>query len=130
MKNNLLKLLIALTAAAFSLAGCLYGQCINGPCALEHKRIVESIKPYGAHWAKEGMTRESRRVDSWACGAARTVIGAEHPVFPDDELKAAKLPSDLNDILANSRLTKKWATCMRDKGYVYIDSCDARCLYP
>ena len=126
----------SLTRACFflmvvvSLTGCLYGQCIDGPCALERARMIQNIKPYGAHWIKEGMTRESRREDSWVCGAARTVIGAEHPVFPDGELKAAKLPSDLNDIPANGRLTKKWATCMRDKGYTYVDSCDARCLYP
>jgi hypothetical protein len=86
--------------------------------------------PYGAHWIKDGMTRESRRVDSWACGAAKTVIGADHPVFPDDELKAAKLPSDLNDILAIGRVTDKWAICMQAKGYTRIGKCDARCMYP
>lgn len=26
--------------------------------------------PYGARWVKEGMTRESRRVDWMACGGA------------------------------------------------------------
>ena len=76
------------------------------------------------------MTRESRRVDSWACGAAKTVIGADHPVFPDDELKAAKLPSDLNDILAIGRVTDKWTICMQAKGYTRIGKCDARCMYP
>jgi hypothetical protein len=100
-------------------------------CLLESVGPIDrSIKPYGAHWVKEGMTRESRREDSWACGAARTVIGAEHPVFPDDELKAAKLPSDLNDILAIGRVTDKWAICMQAKGYTRIGKCDARCMYP
>lgn len=115
-----MKKLLAVLVPLF-LSGCLLESV--GP-------IDRSIKPYGAHWVKERMTRESRRNDSWACGAARTVIGAEHPVFPDDELKRAKLPTDPNDILANNRLTKKWATCMRDKGYVYIESCDGRCFYP
>ncbi len=103
------------------LAGCLLESV--GP-------VDRNIKPYGARLVKEGMTRESRREDSWACGAARTVIGAKHPVFSDDELKAAKLPSDPNDLRAHGRLFDKWAACMRDKGYTYIDSCDARCMYP
>jgi hypothetical protein len=113
------KLFVLLLSALVS--GCLLESV--GP-------IDRNLKPYGAHWVKEGMTRESRRKDSWACGAARTVIGADHPVFPEDDLKAAKLPSDPNDILADGRLTKKWAACMREKGYTYMDSCDARCLYP
>ena len=103
---------------------------MNGVSGRERTEYLNSIKPYGAHWVKEGMTREDRKQDSWACGAARTEVGAVHPVFPEDELKAAKLPDDLNDILAISRLTKNWASCMRTKGYVYIDTCDARCLYP
>jgi len=51
-------------------------------------------------------------------------------VFPDDELKAAKLPSDLNDILAIGRVTDKWTICMQAKGYTRIGKCDARCMYP
>ena len=88
------------------------------------------IKPYGAHWVKEGMTRESRRGDSWACGAAKTIHAADHVVFTHEEITYAKLPEDLNDILANSRLTKKWISCMQSKGYTYLEQCDARCLYP
>ena len=121
-------LLIALSASILN--GCLYGQCMNGPCALEHSRIVKSIKPYGAHWVKEGMTRESRREDSWACGAAKTIHAADNVVFTHEEMIAAKLPEDLNDILANSRLTKKWISCMREKEYSYVEQCDARCLHP
>jgi hypothetical protein len=127
--NTLPKILLFI-AVAISLSGCLYGQCIDGPCALERTKIIQNIKPYGAHWVKEGMTRDSRRVDSWACGAAKTVIGADHPVFPNAELEAAKLPSDLNDILAIGRVTDKWAACMQAKGYVRIEKCDARCMYP
>lgn len=127
--KSIFKILLSIGVMVI-LSGCLYGQCMDGPCALERAKIIASIKPYGAHWVKEGMTREGRREDSWACGAARTVHAAEKPVFPLSELNAAKLPSDPNDILAESRLTEKWAVCMREKGYSYIDSCDARCLYP
>lgn len=103
---------------------------MNGVSGRERTEYLNSIKPYGAHWIKDGMTRESRRVDSWACGAAKTVIGADHPVFPNAELEAAKLPSDLNDILAIGRVTDKWAACMQAKGYVRIEKCDSRCIYP
>lgn len=103
---------------------------MNGVSGRERTEYLNSIKPYGAHWIKDGMTRESRRVDSWACGAAKTVIGADHPVFPNAELEAAKLPSDLNDILAIGRVTDKWAACMQAKGYVRIEKCDSRCMYP
>ena len=100
-------------------------------CLLESVGPIDrTIKPYGAHWVKEGMTRESRRADSWACGAAKTLIGADHPVFPNSELEAAKLPGDLNDILAIGRVTDKWAACMQAKGYARLEKCDARCMYP
>ncbi len=115
------------TLVALVCAGCGSQIAISGK---ERTEYLRSIKPYGAHWVKDGMTREGRKQDSWMCGAARTEVGAVHPVFPEDQLKAAKLPTDFNDILAISRLTKSWASCMQTKGYVYIDSCDARCLYP
>jgi hypothetical protein len=120
---------IRLMCVAFTLvcAGCGSQIAISGK---ERTEYLQSIKPYGAHWVKEGMTRESRRADSWDCGAARTEVGAVHPVFPEDQLKAAKLPTDLNDILAITRLTKSWAACMQTRGYVYQHQCDARCLHP
>ncbi len=100
-------------------------------CLLESVgRIDRSIKPYGAHWIKEGMTREKRREDSWACGAANTVHAAAHVIFQKENVEAEKLPSDPNDILANGRLTNKWVACMKTRGYHYIEQCDDRCLYP
>jgi hypothetical protein len=118
------------------LNGCSQSCAVGDPfslftyCPKDAREKLFNPKPYGAHWVKEGMTRESRREDSWACGAARTVVGAEHPVFPSDQLRAAKLPTDLNNILAHSRLTKVWAACMQSKGYVYQNPCDERCLHP
>jgi len=56
--------LLALLPLASLLSGCLYGQCIDGPCALERERMIKSIKPYLAYWQKEGMTEEGRRMDN------------------------------------------------------------------
>ena len=125
MKSIILKAgtLLSLT---FMLSGCLYGQCMNGPCALEHSAILKSIKPTGAHWIKDGMTKESRLDDTVACGSGRT----EYVLFSDEEIKAAKQPEDPNDIKAEGRVYKVWASCMRDKGYVYLEHCDERCQYP
>ena len=115
-----------LLSLAFMLSGCLYGQCINGPCALERSAILKSIKPFGAHFIKDGMTKESRLDDTVACGSGRT----EYVLFSDLEIQAAKQPDDPNDIRAYLRLRDQWASCMRGKGYVYLEPCDARCLYP
>ena len=123
-------LLIVLSASVLN--GCLYGQCINGPCALEHSRIVKSIKPYGAHWVKEGMTRESRRVDLTECGS----ISHEDVQFTEEQLRMARLPDEPNDINAYLRLRDQVGMCMSSRGYTavgdlkYLGGCDDRCLYP
>lgn len=106
------------------LAGCFFTQDrLGGP--------DPNLKPYGAHWIKDGMTRESRRNDSWTCGAANTVIAADSVVFSKEQIAAAKLPSDKDEFFgSNERLTKQWGICMKSKGYTYLDQCDARCLYP
>ena len=54
--------------AIFSLTGCLYGQCFEGPCALGRAQMIAAIKPYGAHWVKEGMSEELRLNDIQQCG--------------------------------------------------------------
>ena len=86
--------------------------------------------PYGAHWAKNGMTRESRRLDSWACGAARTELAANGPIFSDDDITLEKSAIDKNDYGPRGRLFDKWGGCMQAKGYTYLEQCDVRCLYP
>ncbi|MBN45211.1 MAG: hypothetical protein CMH23_01910 [Methylophaga sp.] len=72
------------------------------------------------------MTKESRREDIAECGAK----GNESVNFLPHEIQAAKQPDDPNDIKAMGRLTKDWAECMRDRGYVYLEYCDERCQYP
>lgn len=132
-----MKNLFGLLVTTFALTGCLYGQCINGPCALEHSRIVKNIKPYGAHWIRGGMTKESRLNDIELCGRGRS----ESAGFPQYAIKAETLPTDtistklydqnlLSNPEAENRLAQKWSACMRSKGYVYLEQCDDRCLYP
>lgn len=119
-------------------ASCLLSACTIGngricgpqtPAAHCDKEAYERLKypkPYGAHWIKEGMTKESRREDIVECGAK----GNESVNFLPHEIKAAKQPDDPNDIKAMARLTKEWAECMRDRGYVYLEYCDERCQHP
>lgn len=96
-------------------------------CLLESVAPLDrNLKPYGAHWIKEGMTRESRLNDTKACGAGRS----EYVLFSTDKIKAAMLSDDPNEVNAMGRLSKRWAECMESKGYAYLPECDARCLYP
>ena len=102
------------------LSGCLYGQCLDGPCALEREKMIKSIKPYITYWTKEGMTEEERRSDSWSCGAGPTVLGANNVIFSQEQALAEKLPGERDDIAARTRLRDKWEKCMIAKGYVLI----------
>lgn len=86
----------------------------------------QNLKPYGAHWIKEGITKESRRADILACGAK----GDESVNFLPHEIQAAKQTEDPNDINGYLRLRDQWARCMRAKDYVYLEHCDARCQHP
>ena len=73
------------------LAGCSIGPGgICGPqtptiyCASKEERDrVFHPPPRGMYWVKEGMTKDSRRADSWACGAGDTIIGADHVAFSE-----------------------------------------------
>ncbi len=102
-------------------------------CLLERVgQIDRTLKPYGAHWIKDGMTRESRRSDLAACGS----ISHEDADFPLDRIAAARLPSDPNDVKALLRLRDQLGACMQARGYrpigdlKFLGGCDARCLYP
>lgn len=64
---NVLRLGIV-TYLCMLLSGCLYGQCMDGPCALERSKIINSIKAYGQYWTKPAMTTESWRLDWVECG--------------------------------------------------------------
>lgn len=121
----------------------IYASCLLTACTLGNGRIcgpqtpaahcdkvayerLKYPKPFGAHFIKEGMTKESRLDDTVACGSGRT----EYVLFSDEKIQAAKQPEDINDFKAKERLNKHWVNCMRAKGYVYLEYCDTRCLYP
>lgn len=94
--------------------------------------------PYGAHWVKDGMTRQSRLDDLHACGIGRSVhFGG----FSQASIRAETQPGDtvsvsptnkemIRNPQAELRLGRKLMACMQAKGYIWFDSCDARCLYP
>lgn len=115
------KLTVLLLSALMS--GCLLESV--GP-------IDRNIKPYGAHWIREGMSRESRRKDLADCGS----INGENVRFPDDQMKKARLPGDPNEIAAHLRLREQLGACMVNRGYravgdlKYLGGCDDRCMHP
>ncbi len=87
-----------------SLSGCYIGPGgICGPqtpiyyCQSKADQEKMRPKPYGAHWVKEGMTRESRRDDLVACGS---VSGSEDVRFKDEQVEAARQAGEPNTINA------------------------------
>ncbi len=122
-----MKPLIALPLAALTvlaLSGCLLERV--GP-------RDRTVKPYGAHWFKPGMTRESRRVDLAACGSTR---GSEHISIPLDKIAAEVRPGEPNSANAYVRLQNQVGACMQQRGYEpigdlrFLGGCDERCMYP
>lgn len=117
------------TLIVLACAGCGSQIAISGK---ERTEYLRSIKPYGAHWVKEGMTRESRRADLRACGS----VNFENVRFTEMQIEAARLPTDPNDINAFLRLRDQLGQCMAERGYrpvgdlQYLTGCDARCMYP
>lgn len=92
-------------------------------CLLESVgRIDRNIKPYGAHWVKEGMTRETRTHDFTECGGDSATFKVGYEIQRDQT--TADYFEGLN------KHTLKVHSCMRVKNYIYLEQCDARCLYP
>ena len=106
MKMLRLAMLVYVSAL---LSGCLYGQCMDGPCALEHSRILKSIKSYGQYWTKPTMSTESWRQDWVACGGMKDGGYAAGP----------RLPGETGDIAASDRKARQLAACMQSKGYEF-----------
>ncbi|MEN9886169.1 MAG: hypothetical protein RL758_747 [Pseudomonadota bacterium] len=91
-------------------------------CLLESVgRIDRSIKPYGAHWVKEGMTREKRITDWLQCGGTAE-LGDGY------ERKSNMTNKDFFDGLNLHRQNIR--ICMAEKNYQWIEQCDHSCLYP
>lgn len=96
----------------FLLSGCLLESV--GP-------INRNIKPYGAHWIKEGMTIESRLSDFTQCGGFGNMREG-YEIQPNQST---------TDFFKGYNLhVTQVAACMRAKGYTYLEQCDARCLHP
>jgi hypothetical protein len=97
----------------FFLSACLYGQCIDGPCALERQKLLKSIKAYGEFWTKPGMTTESWRQDWVECGGkSNGNYSSESPIG-----------ADTTALLADSkRVGERLGACMQSKRYVYQNS--------
>ncbi len=96
------------------LCGCLYGQCMDGPCSLERARIIESIKAYGEYWVKPDMTVFDRSQDSISCGGSY-----RGPDFSFQQLSKVSQKEDKDEFSARTRLTKIWIECMQSKGYEF-----------
>jgi hypothetical protein len=94
---------------------------MNGVSGRERTEYLKSIKPYGAHWVKAGMTRESRLSEFMQCG------GYEN-LREGFEIQPNQSTTDFFKGY-NAHVTQVSA-CMRSKGYSYLEQCDARCLHP
>lgn len=128
-----MKTLAIAICSCIAVIGCgINGYQMNGVSGKARTEYLNSIKPYGAHWVKEGMTRESRRADLAACGS----INHEDVRFPEEELKQARMQNEPNDIGAYLRLQDQLGVCMSSRGYraigdlKFLGGCDERCMYP
>ncbi len=102
----------------FLLTGCFVSE-LGSMSGKERIEYLQSIKPYGAHWIKEGMTRESRIVDWLECGGGENLSDGY-------ERKSGITNKEYFDGLNAQR--KRIRNCMDGKGYNWIEQCDTRCL--
>lgn len=88
--------------------------------------------PLGARWVKDGMTRESRKVDWVACGGGANMGDGFRDWISSRESRKSYFDG-FDSHKSHLRI------CMQSKGYEYRepqrpgkpDECDdARCLYP
>lgn len=85
---------------------------MNGVSGRERTEYLNSIKPYGAHWVKAGMTNEQRLTDWTRCGGAENLSDGY-------EKQSGQSNSEFFDGLRLHRT--KIRTCMDSKGYVWIE---------
>mgnify|MGYP000379078818 CR=1 FL=1 len=103
--------------------------CLSG-CLERIGQVDRNLKPYGARWVKEGMTRESRKMDWISCGG-------ESDLKNHYERKSGLTNKEFFDGL-DAYQNQLWV-CMKNRGYTYRspsrpgveDECNAGdCLYP
>ena len=108
--------------AMISLTGCIRMSCMSPSCLGEETyNNLMHPKPYGAHWVKDGVTRESRLGDFVQCGGDANL---RHGYG----MKNGQSTKDFFDGF-NAHIDQL-SNCMKDKGYIWLEKCDARCLYP
>ncbi|MCH9742477.1 MAG: hypothetical protein K0U21_04630 [Proteobacteria bacterium] len=92
-------------------------------CLLESVAPLDrNLKPYGAHWIKEGMTRESRLNDFVMCGGGKDLREG----YVD---WLSSVPYETYSV-GKTQHIRSIAACMKFKNYGWLDNCDERCLYP
>ena len=115
-----MKTYAALLMAMISLTGCIRMTCMSPSCLGEETyNNLMHPKPYGAHWIKHGMTRESRAVDWLQCGGGERLNDGY-------ERQSGITTKEYFEGLELHR--KRIRSCMNAKGYDWIEQCDARCL--
>lgn len=114
---------VLIYVVALILTGCGFaGPCGNGdPFALF--QYCEKTIPYayGAHWIKDGMTKEGRRADFVRCGGGND-LREGYEIQPNQ--------SNQEFFDGFKTHTYQILNCMKSNGYAYLSQCDARCLYP
>lgn len=78
----------------------------------------KNIKPYLHYWVKEGVSAEGRLGDGAACGGGYRE--ANMPSFEKAKIIAERLPDEVDENKAYSRLFNNWKNCMKNKGYRYV----------
>jgi hypothetical protein len=115
-----MKKFLMLLITMISLTGCIRMTCMSPSCLGEETyNNLMHPKPYGAHWIKDGMTKESRIVDWLECGGGENLSDGY-------ERKSGITNKEYFDGLNSRR--KQLRNCMDSKGYNWIEQCDTRCL--
>lgn len=88
--------------------------------------------PYDTHWIKVNTTPEIRRADSKECGAENPIGNpTDYSIFTREQYLQEHRSSEDGLLGAMLRLQDKWKTCMKSKGYEYLEVCDdVSCMYP
>ena len=101
----------------------LLSSCGIGGFWMNGNPHMEPTQPYGAHWIKDGMTKDSRRFDFVECGGGID-LGDGYEVQSNQSKSTQEIFDGLNTHV------HRVLTCMKSKSYEYLPKCDARCLYP
>ena len=94
----------------------LFLPAVLSGCLLESVgRIDRNIKPYGAHWVKEGTTRESRIKDWVGCGGDQSgTFSPSIKTLSDGEKKGVSREQ------TRQRLESETDSCMLSRGYRFV----------